>query len=247
MNWKGKATLREKGHRDLVTEADLASQQEIRRIIHANFPDHDFLGEEEDTSIVSPAGGRHEYRWIVDPLDGTMNYVHQLRSFAVSIALEERGRIVTGVVYDPELDELYHAELGYGAFLNDTPIQTSGCQAAENALVAVSLPPNVPRGSVEIARMIETIHACQGVRRLGSAALNLCYVAQGSLDAYWATSVKIWDIAAGMLILREAGGAVASLAEGPVDWDRPQFAAAATLSLQRELCEILTRARSEAE
>jgi myo-inositol-1(or 4)-monophosphatase len=112
----------------------------------------------------------------------------------------------------------------------------------EWALVAASLPPHAPRGSSEITRLVEVIHECQGLRRMGSAALNLCYVAQGRLDAYWATSVKIWDIAAGMLVVDEAGGVMTSLSGGPIDFERPWFAAAATADLHRQLLEVLHRA-----
>jgi myo-inositol-1(or 4)-monophosphatase len=236
IQWKGKVAAREKGPRDLVTEADLASQQEIQRVIQAYFPEHDFLGEE---SI--PGERRSEYRWIVDPLDGTMNYVHQLRSYAVSVALEHKGQVIAGVVYDPELDECYTAATGTGAWRNGERISPSECRVLEQALVAASLPPRPERNSPEVRRFLEVIHACRGLRRLGSAALNLCYVAQGSLDAYWATSVKIWDIAAGMLILQEAGGVMTSLSGGAIDFDRPYFAAAATPALHQDLLTVLGR------
>lgn len=244
LQWKGRVAAQEKNPRDLVTEADIASQRAIRQIVLDAFPTHDFLGEEtlsDDLRGEALLTQQSGYRWIVDPLDGTTNYVHQLRSYAVSVALEHAGEIVVGAVFDPELDELYLGEQGNGAYLNGKPIQPSTCQTMDQALVAASLPAFLPRGSAEIARLIEVIHASQAMRRLGSAALNLCYLAQGRLDAYWATSVKIWDIAAGMLIVRESGGMMTSLSGEAVDFNHPRFAAAATPELHRELLEVLLR------
>jgi myo-inositol-1(or 4)-monophosphatase len=240
LQWKGKTTTREKARCDLVTEADLAAQTAIRSAILRTYPDHDFLGEE--TFPGEETGSRaSEFRWIVDPLDGTTNYVHGMPSYAVSVALEKIGEIIAACVFDPELDECYTAQQGGGAFVNGEAIGVSACRTLDKAMVAASLPPHVPRDSVEIARLVEVIHACQALRRLGSAALNLCYVAQGRLDGYWATSVKIWDIAAGMLIVQEAGGVMTSLTSGPVDFDHPWFAAAATRELHSELLELLNR------
>jgi myo-inositol-1(or 4)-monophosphatase len=170
-----------------------------------------------------------------------MNYVHHLRSYAVSVALERQGEILVATVYDPELEECYTAERGKGAFLNGERLHPSECRSLDQALVAASLPAHAPRGSVEVVRLVEAIHACRGVRRLGSAALNLCYLAQGRLDGYWATSVKIWDIAAGMLIVQEAGAIISSLDGGPVDFETAWFAAAATPELHRELLGLLNR------
>lgn len=244
LQWKGRIAVREKAPRDLVTEADVASQTAIREFLAQEFPDHDFLGEE---TIYDEQGApvlmerRSEFCWIVDPLDGTTNYVHQLRSYGVSIALERRGKIIAGVVFDPELNECYSAAEGKGAFVNGDRIRASDCQRLDQALVAASLPARVPRGSPEVQRLVEVIHECQGLRRLGSAALNLCYVAQGRLDAYWATSVSLWDIAAGMLIVREAGGILTAPDGGDVRFERPKFIAAATPTLHRELKAILDR------
>jgi myo-inositol-1(or 4)-monophosphatase len=222
----------------------VASQRAIREIVLEAFPDHDFLGEEilsDEPTRANPQQHRREFRWIVDPLDGTTNYVHQLRSYSVSVALEAHGSIVAATVYDPELDECYTAAKGCGARLNGEPISPTACRRMDQALVAASLSANAPRGSSEIARLVEVIHTCQALRRLGSAALNLCYVAQGCLDGYWATSVNIWDIAAGMLIVEEAGGIMTSLTGGPIDFACPWFAAAATRELHRELLEVLQR------
>ena len=244
LDWQHRFTSREKGLRDLVTEADVASQQAIRDILLGRFPSHDFLGE-EDASFPSTAktSGAAEYRWIVDPLDGTANYVHHMPAFAVTIALQKAGETVLGIVFDPIANELYHAVQGEGAFLNGLPVQTSGCTSPEQAMVAVSFAPNVPRGSVEITRFIEALHCCQSVRRLGSAALNLAYLAAGRLDAYWATSVKIWDVAAGLLMVQEAGGTVTRIDGGTLDLANPEFLASASQPLQGEMLQILSRAR----
>lgn len=228
---------REKGTRDLVSDADLASQRLIRGLIEQEYPDHDFLGEEDDP--LRNANAPNAYRWIVDPLDGTTNYLHRLPAFAVSIALEHESQLIVGVVFDPVLQEFFSAIRGEGAWLNGRPLRTSGCTTADAALVAASFSPVVPRDSYEIVRFVEALQACQGVRRLGSAALNLAYVAAGRLDAYWATSVKIWDVAAGVLLVREAGGIMTNLGGGPLELRRPELLAAASQPLHDELKRVL--------
>lgn len=247
LDWQHRFRAKEKSPKDLVTEADVASQEAIRQILHKAFPDHDFLGEEDAADRkakgLPPLGERRSnFRWIVDPLDGTVNYVHRLPGYAVSIALQEGPDLVFGVVYDPLNRECYVGQRGQRPTLNGQPIATSGCRHAEQALIAVSFSSNVPRGSIEITRFIEALHSCQSIRRMGSAALNLCYVAGGRLDAYWATSIAIWDIAAGLLVLHEAGGGVSGLDGGLLDLEQPRMIAAATPGLQRELVEILARA-----
>lgn len=247
LDWQHRFRAKEKSPKDLVTEADLASQETIRQIIHKAFPDHDFLGEEDAAERKAKGlpllGERHSnFRWIVDPLDGTVNYVHRLPGYAVSIALQEGDELVVGVVFDPLSGECFIGERGQPPTLNGQPIATSGCQRTEQALVAISFSSNLPRGSIEITRFIEALHACQSVRRMGSAALNLCYVACGRLDAYWATSLAVWDIAAGLLVLQQAGGGISALDGTPLVLDRPEMIAAATPALQHELVTILQRA-----
>jgi myo-inositol-1(or 4)-monophosphatase len=248
LDWQDRITAREKGPRDLVTEADVASQNMIREIVLGAFPDHDFLGE-EDLAAETPAGkssGRAansaRYRWIVDPLDGTTNYVHGLPAYAVSVALQRDGELLAGAVFDPILDECYTASAGGGAFLNGRPLKASPCSKLSDAMAVASFSANVPRGSIEITRFIEVLHSCQALRRLGSAALNLCYVASGRLDAYWATSVKIWDVAAGVLLVREAGGIVSDISGNPLNLADPTLVATATPELQSELLSVLARA-----
>lgn len=232
MEWRGKFNAREKGPADLVTEADFASQERIRELLLSRFPEHGFLGEEDGTDI-APRDGRH--RWIVDPLDGTVNYVHGVPNFAVSVALECEGRIIAGAIYDPSLDECFTAEAGGGAFLNGIPIRTSGTTQLTEALVVASFPAGIQEGHPEIERFVRALVATQSLRRTGSAALNLSYLAAGRFDAYWATTTKIWDIAAGFLILSEAGGSLATPEGGEVELAKPQFVAAATPQLQQAL------------
>jgi myo-inositol-1(or 4)-monophosphatase len=150
--------------------------------------------------------------------------------------------LLLGVVFDPLSKDCFIAERDKPATLNGQSIRTSGCERAEEALIAVSFSSNVPRGSIEITRFIEALHACQSVRRMGSAALNLCNVACGRLDAYWATSVAIWDVAAGLLIVQQAGGTACALDGSPLGLDRPEMIASASPALQRELVEVLARA-----
>jgi myo-inositol-1(or 4)-monophosphatase len=244
LDWRDKFKWHEKGPGDLVTEADFASQTTIREILLGAFPDHDFLGEEQIAGALPAGRPGGEYRWLVDPLDGTSNYVHKLQTFAVSIALERRGQILAGVVYDPVVEECYSAARGSGAFLNGKPIRTSGCTKIDEALVAVSFSSQLPRGSIEVSRFLEVLHSSQSVRRLGSAALNLAYLAAGRLDAYYATSVQSWDVAAGILLVEEAGGLVTALDGGSFQLHKPQFVAVASRSLQREMYQLLARAEA---
>jgi myo-inositol-1(or 4)-monophosphatase len=249
LDWQHRISAREKAPRDLVTEADVASQTEIRRILLGAFPHHDFLGEEDAPSTpdgLPRATAQDAFCWIVDPLDGTANYVHGLQSFAVSIALRSSGRTVAGTVFDPILNECYSAATSAGATRNRQPIRPSRCRRLDQAMVAASFSPQVTRDSLEVTRFLEVLEQCQSVRRLGSCALNLCYVAAGRLDAYWTTSVKAWDAAAGILLVEEAGGVVTNLEGGPFDLDNPEFIAAATPELHAELMETLRRATGAA-
>lgn len=234
----------QKAPKDLVTEADFASQKLARELIAEAFPEHRFVGEEDDQpgGTVPRLADMADYCWIVDPLDGTLNYVRQLPNYCVSVALARAGEVLVGTVYDPVLDECFWAEKGGGAFLNGTAITPSHCRQMDQALVAASLPADVPRNSPEVIRFIEVMHHSQAIRRLGSAALSLCYVACGRLDAYWATCVKAWDVAAGQLLVAEAGGTLTRPDGTPFRLDRPQFAAAGTAELHQRLVDCLTHA-----
>ncbi len=196
--------VRHKSAVDIVTDVDLASEQEICATLQSAFPTHTILGEEGGVL----GGSDTRFRWHVDPLDGTTHYAHGFPFFCVSIGLEVEGRLALGVAYAPTLDELYVAEAGRGALMNDRPIQVSSTRDLPQALLATGFPydrAEFPRAlrSFEVMSM-----RSQAVRRAGSAVLDLCYVACGRLDGYWEHQVKPWDIAAGALIVLEAGGSV---------------------------------------
>lgn len=235
LDWRNRFAVREKGPADLVTEADLASQEAIRRFVADRFPKHAFLGEESpDFSVLDSP-----YCWIVDPLDGTMNYVHGLPNYAVSVALAHGGSVVAGTVFDPVSGECFSAAAGRGAFCNGTRLATSGLTKLSRALVAVSFPTKINRDSPEISALLAILPHCQAFRRMGSSALNLCYLAAGRIDAYWSTSTKIWDIAAGILMVREAGGQVTGPAGQPFDLATGDFMAAATPPLHRAVLDVI--------
>jgi len=234
----GTAKVSEKAPKDLVTEADLASQVAIEEYLLAQFPDHILVGEED----TEHSGGLNDdkFCWIVDPLDGTMNYVHKLRAFSVSVALRYQGEIIAGTVYDPMSDECFSAGKGTGATLNGESISTSGCVETNEALVVCSFSSSVDRTHPEVERFLRVLGNTASIRRLGSAALNLSYVACGRTDAYWATGLKCWDIAAGFLILEEAGGTLNCIEGGDIiDFEKPKFSAAATEKLSQSLREYL--------
>ncbi|MEO8071366.1 MAG: inositol monophosphatase family protein [Acidobacteriota bacterium] len=198
--------IQKKGRIDLVTAADLEVERMFRERITERFPEHVVLGEETaDTGRTSSSG----HRWIIDPVDGTTNFAHGLAIFCVSIALEIDGRVDLGVVYDPMADELFTAERGGGARLNGEPLQVSTTTTLVDALLVTGFPYSVredPRHHVDLFGSF--LREAQAVRRLGSAALDLCYVAAGRLDGYWEGKLHPWDMAAGALILTEAGGTV---------------------------------------
>ncbi|NLI75080.1 MAG: inositol monophosphatase [Candidatus Riflebacteria bacterium] len=210
-----------KGTTDLVTEMDLASERLIRDELARAFPGDLQFGEE--------AGGADFRRgrvWVFDPLDGTTNFAHGLPIFSVSIALCEDGRPRAGAVHQPMTGETFTARAGGGAFRNGEPIRVSAQTDLQQALVVTGFP-YVPGPVIEemMARLRRLILATQGVRRLGSAAMDLCYVAMGRFDAFWETSLKPWDVAAGALLVEEAGGRVTDFAGSPMPIDRGQILA----------------------
>lgn len=237
-SWVGRFKAREKGPRDLVTEADLASQEAIRGCLQGAFPDHDFVSEEGEQE--ARLDGR--YCWVVDPLDGTLNYVHQIPHYAVSIALLEHGKPIVGVIYDPVSEECFQAVRGGGARLNGAPIRTSGIANLSEAVIASSFAARVEFPAREIDQFVAAVQQSQGVRRTGSAALNLCYVAAGRFDAFWALSTKAWDVAAGVLLVEEAGGAVSNATGSTFSLDEPHPAACASRPLLDAFCAMLNSA-----
>lgn len=238
LSYQGRFSVQEKAPKDLVTEADVASQKAIETILMSAFPDHEFMGEEEGQDQISPellADPNHPPIWIVDPLDGTVNYVHQLQSFAVSIGMYHAGKLQLGVVHDPICKEVYWALRGRGAYRNDVPIRCSSTNSLDQALLACSFSANIKNDSNELLRFNNALGHARAIRRMGSAALNLCYVAAGQLDGYWATSVKTWDIAAGAIIVEEAGGVMSDISGGDFDPWKPQFIAASTAAVGDQL------------
>lgn len=201
-----------KGETDLVTEVDRACEAAIVRTLRRVHPDHDFLLEEgPSTSSGSP------YRWVVDPLDGTTNYTHRYPHYCCSIALQREGRTLLGVVLDPERGELFTALRGAGARLNGAPVRVSAENRLIRSLLATGFPYGIRRArDKNLRKFSRLLQRCRGVRRSGSAALDLCYVAAGRLDGYWVLDLAPWDAAAGILAVREAGGRVTDLRGRPV-------------------------------
>ena len=198
-----------KGDIDLVTEADLASEKLIIERIRSHYPRHAILAEESGASDgVLSFSGKSEWKWIVDPLDGTTNYAHGYPCFCVSIALERAGKIDLGVIYDPLRDEIFAAERGQGATLNERRIRVSGVEQLNGAMMCTGFPYDV-RQRPEFARHFTnfTMHV-QAVRRDGSAALDLAYVACGRFDGFWEEGLHPWDVAGAVLMIEEAGGRV---------------------------------------
>jgi len=234
--WAGKFTVSEKGPADLVTEADVASQEAIYEVLQTRFPQHGFLGEEG----LQSTSAQEKFRWLIDPLDGTSNYVHRFPYYAVSIALEHRGRLEAGVIYDPTRDELFAARRGRGATVNGAPLRVSRFARLSQAMVIASFPPGVTAESLAIRRFLTVLPHAQTIHRSGSSALNLAYVAAGRLDGYWSTSLKPWDMAAGALIVAEAGGRVTRLDGEPLDIEVPDLLCTNGTGIHEELSTLLS-------
>lgn len=197
---------------DLVTEADTRSEQLIRARIGASFPGEAVLGEEEGSKGDASSG-----RWIVDPLDGTTNYAHGYRCFCVSIAYESEGVLQAGCVYDPMADELFAAVRGAGASCNGRPIRVSTCGELASAMLVTGFPAHrVDRPLDNLYPFADFLTITRAIRRDGSAALDLCYVACGRFDGFWEPGLHAWDIAAGVLIVGEAGGSVSGYRGDPL-------------------------------
>ncbi|MBC7910662.1 MAG: inositol monophosphatase [Pyrinomonadaceae bacterium] len=212
-----------KGDIDLVTESDLAAERLIVERIKSYYPRHTILAEESGETIAVIE--ESEWKWIVDPLDGTTNYAHGYPCFCVSIALERAGTVEIGVIYDPTRDELFAAERGQGATLNGRSVRVSETDDLNRALLCTGFPYNV-RERGDFARHFHNfiMHA-QGVRRDGSAALDLAYVACGRFDGFWEEGLNPWDVAAGVLLLEEAGGRVSRYDGAPFDIYTPPILA----------------------
>jgi myo-inositol-1(or 4)-monophosphatase len=200
----GEYTVAHKGEVDLVTEVDNACEELIVNSLRSLFPDHSFLAEENVYD-----SGSAPYKWVIDPLDGTTNFAHGFPWFCVSIGLEHENKVVLGVIYHCMKDELFTALKGEGAFLNGERIRVSSKQPLKNTLLATGFPYDRTRDNENNFGHFINFHLeCRGVRRAGAAALDLAYVAAGRLDGYWECKLKPWDVAAGSLIVTEAGGTV---------------------------------------
>ena len=200
-----------KGPGDFVSKADREAERIIKEELMGGRPTYGWLGEETGTD----EGADPTRRWIVDPLDGTTNFLHGLPHWAVSIALEHKGEIVSGVIFDAAKDELYWAEKGAGAWMNDRRLRVSGRRSMIEGVFATGIPfaskLTLPATLQDLARLMPL---CAGVRRWGAASLDLAYVAAGRFDGYWERELKAWDIAAGIILVREAGGTVQAVREG---------------------------------
>lgn len=225
-----------KGAVDIVTEMDKRSEALIKEEITKTFPDHGILAEESD-ELKTTSG----FRWVIDPLDGTTNYAHGFPFFCVSIGFEEKGEVVLGVVYDPMLDELFVAEKGKGAYLNGSRIQVSKVESLDRSLLATGFPYDL-RTSKENNLDFFSIFSlkAQAIRRAGSAALDLSYIASGRFDGYWELKLKPWDVAAGSLIVKEAGGVITDFRGNPYSIYSLECLATNGL-IHNDMMEILSR------
>lgn len=234
-SWAGRFNAREKKPADLVTEADLASQAVIAETVRARYPEHGFLGEEGQPTLNPDS----DVRWIVDPLDGTTNYVHGFPYYAVSIGVEVAGELVVGVVYDPTRNDLFSAAKGQGAKLNGHLIRVSDVAELRKAMLVASIPVAVHASEPAVARFLAVLQQAQTVQRTGSAAMNLAYVACGRLDGFWSTSLKPWDMAGGAVLVREAGGFVSDLNLANLDIETGRILATGTNPLSREVSTLI--------
>jgi len=219
---------------DLVTEADTRSERAIVETIRSRFPDHSILGEETGLQA-----GKSDCRWIVDPLDGTTNFAHQLGLFSISIAFALNGQVVIGIVLAPLADELFVATAGEGAALNGRPIRVSHSKRVSESLLVTGFPYRLEAAvGPMLRRFSNCLYAAQGIRRLGSAAIDLCYVACGRLDAFWEQDLSPWDTAAGMLIAKEAGAVVTDFKNRPFTPENPEILASNGL-IHSEMLSLL--------
>ncbi|MBI1797224.1 MAG: inositol monophosphatase [Candidatus Eisenbacteria bacterium] len=233
-----------KGRIDLVTEYDRRSERLLLDAIARRFPGHAVLAEESGVSRGGASGAvAAPVRWLVDPLDGTTNFAHNYPFFCVSIAAEIEGRLAAGAIFDPVRDEMFAAHAGGGATLGDRPIHVSDIARVEDALLVTGFPYDVrehPERSLPLFHSF--LMRAQGIRRDGSAALNLCYLACGRFDGFWEGHLAPWDMAAGVLIVREAGGVVSDYAGGPFVLDERQILAS-NGKIHDEMRAVLAAAR----
>ena len=209
----GTLTIKSKNYNDFVSEVDVAAERVIIDTLKDAYPDHGFLGEESGSSE-----NQSDFIWIIDPLDGTTNFLHNFPQYCVSIALQHKGEITQAVIYEPNRNDLYTATKGRGAFLNDKRIRVSKCDKLQQSLIGTGFPfRDFKHLDTYLAMFKSMLQKTSGIRRPGSAALDLAYVANGSLDAFWEIGLSSWDIAAGALLVQEAGGIISNL-NGKEGW-----------------------------
>jgi myo-inositol-1(or 4)-monophosphatase len=222
---------------NLVTEADRRAEQAIIEVIEKIYPEHDILAEERGLISV----GKSAYRWVVDPLDGTTNFAHGFPAYCVSIALEYHGRLILGVVFDPSRQELFLAEVGLGASLNGTRLHVARTSTLNAALLVTGFAYDIRESAQNNLNHFERFALrAQGLRRTGSAALDLCYVAAGRFDGYWEMKLHPWDMAAGALMVVEAGGRMSDFNGGPFSIYGPEMVASNGL-IHDEMLEVLRK------
>ena len=218
--WGKKREITHKGRIDLVTDADRAAEKECVAILQRHYPDHSILAEE------SGASGRSAFRWIIDPLDGTTNYAHNVPHFAVSIACEFEGEIRVGAIYNPISGELFSARKGGGAWLNTQQIHCTATKVADEALMATGFPYYIQERPREVLELFSAFaRRARGIRRFGSAALDLAYVAAGRFDGFFEIGLRAWDMAAGALLVEEAGGVITRMDGSQLDLNQPDVLA----------------------
>ena len=227
-SWRTKFSVTEKFRADLVTDADHASQRIVREALLGAFPDHLFLGEEDcvgkTPEETRPAAGAPPV-WVVDPLDGTSNYVHDVPAYCVSIGLWAGGKPVVGVIHDPRMNEVFTAALGIGAFLNGKPIRVSAVPLLRDGMISTGFPASYPKQIRNLAAWAKVTAHAQSLRRTGSTALNMAYIAAGRFDGYWAYDNYPWDVMAGAVLIAEAGGTLTTADGQPFDPFRPDILA----------------------
>lgn len=231
-----KEAIRQKRQNDFLSFVDESSERIIIEILTKNFPDFSILAEETGATE-----GSSEYRWIIDPLDGTTNYINGLPIFSVSIALQKKNEIILGVIYDPLHQEMFHAEKNKGAYLNNQPITVSRSASLAESFIATGFPFKAKHLLKDYLQAFEGIfRPCIGMRRMGSAAIDLAYVAAGRFDGFWELGLSPWDVAAGSIIVQEAGGKLSDFWDGP-DYLNNTSIIASNKIIHHELIRIIQK------
>jgi myo-inositol-1(or 4)-monophosphatase len=239
--FKNPRKVDDKGTNDLVTETDRASETLVSRLLHNAFPQCNVAGEE---GIAASNIADAPATWWIDPLDGTTNFVHGIPRFSVSIGcIADNGDFLVGVVYDPMFEECFTAVRGRGAACNGEPIGVSTTMEMSKAIAASGFPADLRQSNNNTAEWAAFVSRCQGMTRMGSAALDLCYIASGRFDVYWEYGLKPWDVSAGVLIVLEAGGLVTNYAGQPIDVHKREGLLATNGRLHQQAVDILALAR----